>query len=77
MRKIIKIPNYDVFVQYLFDNMVVTWNPKEHESWELPPSWLLECFYEIFPLNEKSEVVDFMSPASEKRIEQYFGLNSV
>lgn len=73
----IKAPNYDVFVQYLFDNMVVDWNPKEHEKWELPPSWIIECFYEIFPLDEKSDIVEYITPASKRRINKYFDLDSV
>ncbi len=75
--KIIKIPDYNTFIQYLFNNHVITWNPKEHEDWELPPSWCLKCYFELFPTEEKSEVVNFVSPESERRIIKYFDLNAV
>lgn len=73
----IKTPNYIVFIQYLYENRVIDWNPIEHEDWELPPSWCLECYFELFPPEEKSDVVKVITPASERRIAKYFGLDVV
>ena len=68
-----KTPNFNTFVQFLYDQNIIKWNPKEHESWELPPSKYLAWFWLLFPVDEtNSEVVNFISPASKKRILNFF-----
>ncbi|RDW17020.1 hypothetical protein CWR48_15565 [Oceanobacillus arenosus] len=68
----IKSPNYQIFVQFLFDESIIDWNPAEHDDWELPPSECLKWFWDLFPLDKESEVVDFINKTTRKIILNYF-----
>jgi hypothetical protein len=67
-----KHPTYNAFVKYLFDVGYHSWNPEEHESWELPPAELAKLYFEIYPLgNGGYEVVDYVPNSHYSMIQKF------
>jgi hypothetical protein len=69
-----KLPNYQCFVHFLYENKLIDWNPREHEDWELPPPKCLEWYWNIFPLDEVKveDIVNYISDEAKKSIYEYF-----
>jgi hypothetical protein len=65
-----KAPTYNAFVKYMHEIGITDWIVDAHESWELPPVFLLRKYFYYYPLDLtiNCEIVDYVPTSHRTKI---------